>query len=57
MNTNDDKEKTGLEIAVIGMDGRFPGVGHLHESWDNLKNGAEAYPKRNNIKKRRGLRR
>jgi len=42
MNTNTDNEKTGLEIAVIGMDGRFPGAGNIHEFWNNLKNGVEA---------------
>jgi acyl transferase domain-containing protein len=32
---------TGLEIAVIGMAGRFPGAGNIAEFWDNLKNGVE----------------
>ena len=30
---------TGLEIAVIGMAGRFPGAKDIHEFWENLKNG------------------
>jgi acyl transferase domain-containing protein/acyl carrier protein len=32
---------TGLEIAVIGMAGRFPGARNIHEFWENLKNGIE----------------
>ncbi|UCH98229.1 MAG: amino acid adenylation domain-containing protein [Candidatus Aminicenantes bacterium] len=31
----------GLEIAVIGMDGRFPGAKNIEEFWENLKNGIE----------------
>ncbi|UCH92294.1 MAG: amino acid adenylation domain-containing protein [Candidatus Aminicenantes bacterium] len=34
--------ETGLEIAVIGMAGRFPGAGNINEFWDNLKNGRES---------------
>lgn len=33
---------TGLEIAVIGMAGRFPGARNIEEYWDNLKNGKES---------------
>jgi len=33
---------TGVEIAVIGMSGRFPGAGNIDEFWENLKNGVEA---------------
>jgi len=33
--------KTGLEIAVIGMAGRFPGAGDIDEFWLNLRNGME----------------
>ncbi|MCP5107782.1 MAG: SDR family oxidoreductase, partial [bacterium] len=33
---------TGLEIAVIGMAGRFPGAKNIHEFWENLKNGVES---------------
>ena len=35
-------EKTGLEIAVIGMSGRFPGANSIDEFWDDLKNGVES---------------
>lgn len=37
-------ERTGLEIAVIGMAGRFPGASDIHEFWDNLKKGVESIP-------------
>jgi len=33
---------SGLEIAVIGMAGRFPGAKNIAEFWDNLKNGKES---------------
>ncbi|MDQ1355348.1 MAG: hypothetical protein QG657_5658, partial [Acidobacteriota bacterium] len=33
---------TGLEIAVIGMAGRFPGARNIQEYWDNLKNAIES---------------
>jgi acyl transferase domain-containing protein len=36
------KEYTGLEIAVIGMAGRFPGAGDINLFWNNLKSGIEA---------------
>jgi amino acid adenylation domain-containing protein len=36
------KDGNGLEIAVIGMAGRFPGAGNINEFWDNLKNGIES---------------
>ncbi len=45
METGKDKKSdglTGLEIAVIGMAGRFPGAGDLDEFWDNLINGVES---------------
>jgi acyl transferase domain-containing protein/acyl carrier protein len=29
-------------IAIIGMDGRFPGAKNIDEFWDNLKNGRES---------------
>lgn len=31
-----------LDIAVIGMDGKFPGAKNLDEFWQNLKNGIES---------------
>ncbi len=33
--------ETGLEIAVIGMSGKFPGANNLEVFWNNLKNGVE----------------
>jgi amino acid adenylation domain-containing protein len=33
---------TGLEIAVIGMAGRFPGAGNIETFWENLENGIES---------------
>jgi len=35
-------ERTGFEIAVIGMAGRFPGAGNINRFWENLKNGVES---------------
>lgn len=33
---------TGLEIAVIGMSGRFPGAPDIEQFWQNLKLGIES---------------
>lgn len=33
---------TGLEIAIIGMSGRFPGAKNIEQFWENLKNGVES---------------
>lgn len=33
---------TGLEIAVIGISGRFPGAEDTAQFWENLKNGVES---------------
>lgn len=32
-------EKNGLEIAIVGMSGRFPGSKSLDDFWENLKAG------------------
>ncbi len=37
-----EAEITGLEIAVIGMAGRFPGAGNIREFWENLEKGVES---------------
>jgi acyl transferase domain-containing protein/acyl carrier protein len=43
MNMNhQERTPTGLEIAVIGMSGRFPGAGNIDQFWQNLKNGVES---------------
>ena len=34
--------QTGLEIAVIAMNGRFPGAGNIDEFWSNLRDGKES---------------
>lgn len=31
-----------MEIAIIGMSGRFPGAGNIKSFWNNLKNGVES---------------
>ncbi|MCP5048081.1 MAG: hypothetical protein GY940_12985, partial [bacterium] len=36
------RTRTGLEIAVIGMAGRFPGANDINMFWENLKNGVES---------------
>jgi acyl transferase domain-containing protein len=36
------RKSTGLEIAVIGMAGRFPGARNIEEFRDNLENGVES---------------
>ncbi|MDQ1349716.1 MAG: hypothetical protein QG657_16 [Acidobacteriota bacterium] len=49
-NTNSDYEiidqenraGTGMEVAIIGMAGRFPGARNIDEFWENLKNGKES---------------
>ncbi len=38
----ENKTVTGLEIAVIGISGRFPGAKNIDEFWNNLKNGVES---------------
>jgi len=34
-------DRTGLEIAIVGMVGRFPGAGNIAEFWQNLRDGRE----------------
>jgi amino acid adenylation domain-containing protein len=34
--------RTGLEIAVIGMAGRFPGAADVEEFWERLEKGVES---------------
>ncbi len=34
--------ETGLEIAIIGMSGRFPGAANIDQFWDNLVQGKES---------------
>ncbi|MEP0265321.1 SDR family NAD(P)-dependent oxidoreductase [Dokdonia sp.] len=35
-------ERSGLEIAVIGMDARFPGATNYSKFWENLQSGKES---------------
>ncbi|HYG82050.1 MAG TPA: polyketide synthase, partial [Pyrinomonadaceae bacterium] len=37
-----DESRTGLEVAVVGMAGRFPGAATLEEFWRNLRDGVES---------------
>lgn len=32
----------GSEIAIVGMEGRFPGAKNIEEFWQNLQNGVES---------------
>ncbi|HEX8906465.1 MAG TPA: type I polyketide synthase, partial [Longimicrobiaceae bacterium] len=36
------EERTGLEVAVVGMAARFPGAGDIHAFWRNLRDGVES---------------
>ena len=40
MNKN-TSTKTGMEIAVIGMAGKFPKAENIIEYWENLKSGKD----------------
>ncbi|MEL6354982.1 MAG: type I polyketide synthase [Cyanobacteria bacterium J06627_28] len=40
--TTSTAETTGLEIAVIGMAGRFPGAQNISEFWQNLQQSVES---------------
>lgn len=42
MDETQDTNATGLEIAVIGMAGRFPGARDIAELWRNLAGGVES---------------
>ena len=35
-------EDTGIEIAIIGMAGRFPGADDVNTFWRNLRDGVES---------------
>ncbi|UCH94753.1 MAG: hypothetical protein JSV88_31455, partial [Candidatus Aminicenantes bacterium] len=38
----DKSERSGLEIAIVGMSGRFPGANNISQFWENLKNGVNS---------------
>ncbi|HSS49662.1 MAG TPA: beta-ketoacyl synthase N-terminal-like domain-containing protein, partial [Thermoanaerobaculia bacterium] len=35
-------ERNGLEIAIVGLAGRFPGAQDVQEFWNNLRDGVES---------------
>ena len=39
---NQSTQSTGLDIAVIAINGRFPKASSVTEFWDNLQNGVES---------------
>jgi amino acid adenylation domain-containing protein/non-ribosomal peptide synthase protein (TIGR01720 family) len=41
MANKSETKRTGLEVAVIGMAGRFPGARNIEAFWNNLKDGKE----------------
>ena len=41
-DTGMSNQRTGLEIAIIGLEGRFPGARNIDEFWRNLRDGVEA---------------
>ena len=41
MRKTDNITRTGLEVAIIGMSGRFPDADNLSYFWENLKSGKE----------------
>lgn len=42
ITNNKEQTKTGLEIAIVGLAGRFPGARNIEEFWDNMQNGIES---------------
>ncbi len=36
-----DDLKTGFEVAIVGLAGRFPGASSIEQFWDNLRQGKE----------------
>ena len=41
-DTTHSEPLEGLDIAIIGMSGRFPGANNIHQFWENLKTGVES---------------
>ncbi|MCP5050306.1 MAG: type I polyketide synthase, partial [bacterium] len=41
-DVQETEERTGVEIAVIGMSGRFPGARNTVQFWENLIDGVES---------------
>ena len=42
MNTAQDNDFEGLDIAIIGMSGRFPGASNVTTLWENIRDGVES---------------
>ncbi|HEY0736250.1 MAG TPA: polyketide synthase, partial [Herpetosiphonaceae bacterium] len=42
MGSSENGQETGLEIAVVGMAGRFPGARSIEAFWENLCAGVES---------------
>ncbi|MDZ7268845.1 MAG: SDR family NAD(P)-dependent oxidoreductase [candidate division KSB1 bacterium] len=42
MSEAKNPQASGMEIAIIGMAGRFPGANNLEEFWRNLRDGVES---------------
>jgi phthiocerol/phenolphthiocerol synthesis type-I polyketide synthase E len=42
MKTMNNAKYTGLEIAIVGMSGRFPGAKNIQEYWENIRDGKES---------------
>jgi non-ribosomal peptide synthase protein (TIGR01720 family) len=42
MANQKENQMNGLEIAIVGMAGRFPGARTVDEFWQNLRNGVES---------------
>jgi phthiocerol/phenolphthiocerol synthesis type-I polyketide synthase E len=40
--SREKQARTGMEIAIIGISGRFPGAKSIDRFWDNLQNGIES---------------
>ncbi|MEM8604463.1 MAG: type I polyketide synthase, partial [Cyanobacteria bacterium P01_H01_bin.121] len=40
--TDQNQSTTGLEIAIVGMAGRFPGAANVEEFWQNLARSVES---------------
>jgi acyl transferase domain-containing protein/acyl carrier protein len=42
MSEMTNPDRTGLEVAIIGMAGRFPGARTVDQFWQNLRDGVES---------------
>ncbi|MBW4685869.1 MAG: acyltransferase domain-containing protein [Komarekiella atlantica HA4396-MV6] len=42
MSTEGQEQTVNIDIAIVGMSGRFPGAKDIDEFWHNLENGVES---------------